>query len=231
MTKILGYKNNINSFLIKNEKKIDLDELNVLMCVLFLTNFYKHSKNSNLAYHGYYALVGLLTLYKEIEKNIIDELQIENHKISNIIIIQICKNIQYLNEKINYKNESKKKISKNLPEFLLFINNNLEYIVDSENIYLKATSNLKYFFIILWSLSYFMGTGEILKNHEKMCEYYACIFYAGICVKKKDTVCELLNNYLENKERLISLCISKNNYDENIQNVIEHLDKYMGFKN
>lgn len=229
MTKILGYKNNINSFLIKNKQNIELDELNTLMCVLFLTNFYKHSKKSNLSYHGYYSLIGLLSLYKEIENNIITETTIDNNKISNIVIIQICKNIQYLNEKINYKNESKKKISKNLPEFILVINNNIEKIIDSQNIYLKATSNLKYFFIILWSLSYFMGTGEILQNYEKICEYYACIFYAGLCVKKKETVCELLNNYLDNKERLISLCITKNSYDENIQGVIEHLDVYMGF--
>jgi hypothetical protein len=228
MNKITSYKNNIESFLKLNKYNYVLDDLNILICILFLTDFYKQCKKSNLSYHGYYVMIGLLELYNELEDCIINEKQYDK-KLSHSLIIKICKNINYLNERINYKNESKKKISKKLAELILFINSNLENINFNNNTYLNITNNLKYFFITLLTLSEFMASGDIIHSNDKISEYYACLFYVGICVKKKDIICELFNNYLENKEKLISYLLNKNVYDENIILILEKLDKYLNF--
>lgn len=224
MDKIEMYKNNITTFIITNKLENIINDINILIGILFLTTMYKYGSENNITIHGYYIAINLIYLYDGIEKKLINGKKINNELTINLFL-NICKNIEYMNERIKYKNEVKNKINKNLYLLFIQIQKYLNFNIKSDT-YNNSILLIQNFFMVLFTIAYFMGTGEIIKINdiEKKSKYFSCLFYTYINLIKKENMCELLRNYYENKEKLIMLLIGNTDYNEIIKNTLIILD-------
>ena len=64
--KIELYKNSI----IKFTKINNIENIDYLVGIIFLSEMNKHCKNNNINYHGYYITYPLILLYEDIKNNI-----------------------------------------------------------------------------------------------------------------------------------------------------------------
>lgn len=218
------YKNNITLFIISNKLENIINDINILTGILFLTTMYKYGCENNITIHGYYIAINLIYLYDNIEKKLLTGKKVSNELIINLFF-NISKNIEYMNERIKYKNEVKNKINKNLYLLFITLQQYLNFNIKTDT-YNNSILLIQNFFSILFIISYYMGTGEIINSNdiEKRSKCFSCLFYTYINLVKKENMCELLINYYENKEKLIMLLIGASNYNEITKNILIILD-------
>lgn len=221
--KIDLYKKSIIKFTNIN----NIEEIDYLVGIIFLSEMNKYCKNNKLNYHGYYITYPLILLYEEIKNNILFSKNIEKN-----IIIELyeglCKNIEYLNDRIN-DNTIKTNINKNLYLMVLNIKNELKNMFNGIKTYVDIIDNLlKPYFYILLKLSVYIGSGDVSvqPNLYKISEYYANIFYTYIVLKKNniDNKQQLFENYTNNKTKLYESYLSLNNITDTIDEVIIYID-------
>ena len=222
--KIELYKNSI----IKFTKINNIESIDYLVGIIFLSEMNKYCKNNKLNYHGYYITYPLILIYEEIKNNIL-----YSEKINKNIIIELyeglCKNIEYLNDRIN-NNDIKNNINKNLYCMIINIKNEFKNLFnDNIKNYLDIIDNLlKPYFYILLKISMYIGSGDvsIQPNLHKLSEYYANIFYTYIILKKNsiDNKQLLFENYTNNKTKLYESYLNLNNITDTIDEVIIYID-------
>jgi hypothetical protein len=221
--KIDLYKKSIIKFTNIN----NIEEIDYLVGIIFLSEMNKHCKNNKLNYHGYYITYPLILLYEEIKNNILFSKNINKN-----IIIELyeglCKNIEYLNDRIN-DNNIKTNINKNLYLMILNIKNEFKNLFNTIKTYVDIIDNLlKPYFYILLKLSVYIGSGDVAvqPNLYKISEYYANIFYTYIVLKKNniDNKQQLFENYTNNKIKLYESYLSLNNITDTIDEVIVFID-------
>ena len=115
--KINLYKNAIIKFITLNKLKINnfnkkkfqhLNDIEIIIGILFLTEMNRYCKKNNIIIHGYYISFGLINLFIEIINKIFFKKEISNLVIINLIK-NISQNIEYLNSRIDNNNKIKKK--------------------------------------------------------------------------------------------------------------------------
>ena len=221
--KIDLYKKSIIKFTNIN----NIEEIDYLVGIIFLSEMNKHCKNNKLNYHGYYITYPLILLYEEIKNNILFYKNIDKN-----IIIELyeglCKNIEYLNDRIN-DNTIKSNINKHLYLMILNIKNEFKKMFNTIKTYVDIIDNLlKPYFYILLKLSVYIGSGDVSvqPNLYKISEYYANIFYTYIVLKKNniDNKQQLFENYTNNKTKLYESYLSLNNITDTIDEVIIYID-------
>ena len=224
--KIELYKNSI----IKFTKINNIDDIDYLVGIIFLSEMNKYCKNNNLNYHGYYITYPLILLYEEIKNNILYS-KIINKNIILDLYEGICKNIEYLNDRITDE-KIKLNINKNLYLLILDIKNEfVNLFTEKSTHYINIIDNLlKPYFYILLKISSFIGSGDISiqPNLYKLSEYYANIFYTYIIILKKkniDDKQQLFENYTNNKTKLYESYLNLNNITNTIDEIINYIDK------
>ena len=222
--KIELYKKSIIKFTNIN----NIDDIDYLVGIIFLSEMNKHCKNNKLNYHGYYITYPLIMLYEEIKNNILFSKNINKNTIIELYE-GLCKNIEYLNDRIN-DNTIKTNINKNLYLMILDIKNEFKNITkDGIKSYIDIIDYLlKPYFYILLKLSVYIGSGDITikPNLYKISEYYANIFYTYIVLKKNtiENKQQLFENYTNNKIKLYESYLNLNNITDTIDEVIIYID-------
>lgn len=222
--KIELYKKSIIKFTNIN----NIDDIDYLVGIIFLSEMNKHCKNNKLNYHGYYITYPLIMLYEEIKNNILFSKNINKNTIIELYE-GLCKNIEYLNDRIN-DNNIKTNINKNLYLMILNIKNEFKNITtDGIKSYIDIIDYLlKPYFYILLKLSVYIGSGDITikPNLYKISEYYANIFYTYIVLKKNtiENKQQLFENYTNNKIKLYESYLNLNNITDTIDEVIMYID-------
>ena len=222
--KIELYKKSIIKFTNIN----NIDDIDYLVGIIFLSEMNKHCKNNKLNYHGYYITYPLIMLYEEIKNNILFSKNINKNTIIELYE-GLCKNIEYLNDRIN-DNTIKMNINKNLYLMILNIKNEFKNIIkDGIKSYIDIIDYLlKPYFYILLKLSVYIGSGDISiqPNLYKISEYYANIFYTYIVLKKNsiENKQQLFENYTNNKTKLYESYLNLNNITDTIDEVIIFID-------
>ena len=127
MNSIELYKKSIIDFTKKNE----LNEINYLIGIIFLSKMNKYCKENNIIYHGYYITDNFINLY-----SIINDYIINKKYINPIIFIEfynkLTENIKYMDERIN-NNIVKDNIKNNLFKFIQIINPFFQKIINFSN--------------------------------------------------------------------------------------------------
>jgi hypothetical protein len=123
---------------VKHNLKNNLNNLDYIIGILFLTEMNRNCKNNNISIHGYYITIALINLFSNIKNKLL-----RGKKISNETIIflfnNIANNIDYLNTRVNNNNLIKKKINDNLPNLLIELTPLLNELI----YYKKKHNNVK----------------------------------------------------------------------------------------
>jgi len=227
MNSIELYKKSIIDFTKKNE----LNEINYLIGIIFLSKMNKYCKENNIIYHGYYITDNFINLY-----SIINNYIIKKKHINPIIFIEfynkLTENIKYMDERIN-NNIIKDKIKNNLFKFIQIINPFFKKMINfsnNDNLNFKEIIDeiLIPFFYILLITSKFMGSGIIEKNPNllKISEYYSNIFYTHMTLNNNLNIHkqEIFNNYTDNKIKLHEAYININFNSNTITDILLYID-------
>jgi len=248
--KLLLYKENIIKF-IKTENNTNntnntnnvinnLDELDYIVGILFLTEMNRYCKKNNINIHGYYIASSIINLFNKIKRKLLNSDQITLYDI-NYFWLSISQNIDYMNSRIDSKNNIRQKINNNFCKFYIEINELLINLVDynknhsslefnnsgvycNKRCYICWVDNiLSKFVYILLITAKFIGLGEIKDpNLHKLSEYYSNIIYTYLKIDY-----EILNNHKKedhNNYELSSDNIS-DKYNKLFDNYIENKNK------
>ena len=148
--KINLYKNAIIKFITLNKLKINnfnkknlenLNDIEIIIGILFLTEMNRYCKKNNIIIHGYYISFGLINLFIEIINKIFFKKEISCFVIINLIK-NISQNIEYLNSRIDNNNKIKKKINLNYHNFILELTKYLEIIVANNDTMSNINNNM-----------------------------------------------------------------------------------------
>jgi hypothetical protein len=219
------YKKSIITF----SKINNIEDIDYLVGIIFLSEMNKYCKINKVNYHGYYIACPLILLYEEIKNNILFYKTIDKNKIIDLYE-GLCKNIEYLNDRIGDNNNIKININKNLYLMILNIKNEFENLFnENEKNYINIIDCLlKPYFYILLKISVYIGSGDISlqPNLYKLSEYYANIFYTFIILKNKniENKQQLFENYTNNKIKLYESYLNLNNITDTIDEVIIYID-------
>jgi hypothetical protein len=258
--KIGLYKENLIKFIIEQKNKIipigNIEEIDYIIGILFLTETNRYCKLNKITTHGYYLAYTFINIFNKIRKKLTDG-YIFN--ISDIIhfITSLSKNINYLISRVDQLNPIKNKIVNSLPKFnidvLNLLNEICEYKINhSEQIGInysvdthKYCNNscrdcwvtvLSKFFYLLLQTAKFLGSGTFNEpNLIRISEYYSNIFY--ILLKSNDvnfineldikSYTEIYDNYLNYKNKLNYSLIELNLNSETLDEIIKYLDEHI----
>ena len=219
--KIELYKKSLINY-IKNDK---LDNINYLIGILFLTEMNRYCKINKLCYHGYYISESIIYLFEHINQKINNK-NVDFYN-TNKFILNVCKNIKYINEQrienIDIINEINQKLYLYILEispYFDLINSKFDYT------YINIIDKLlKPFFYILLITSKFISTGEYKEpNLLKIAEYYANILYVYNLIND-DNKQELYNLYTKHKTNLNLSMLQLNIYNDTIDEILTIIDK------
>lgn len=217
------YKNNIIKFIKTRQYSnllINLQDIDYLYGILFLTELNRYCKLCELNIHGYYIAFTLIYLFNNIRLN--NLLNIDN-------VLHLFKyigyHIDYLNQRIVDKNIIKNKINKNCGLFLIKVNEILENIINN------PTINNNNLFILLLYIAKFMGSGNYIDpNLDRIAHYYTNIFNTYLILlnnKNSKNITEIIENYYNNKNNLNYSLIELNLDSVTISEIIDFIDNYI----
>lgn len=216
------YKNNIIKFIQTKQSNLldNLQDIDYLYGILFLTELNRYCKICELNIHGYYIAFTLIYLFNNIRLNNLI-------KLDNIIHLfkYLGYHIDYLNKRIVDKNNIKNKINNNIGLFLVKVSEILD------NLIIDSTINNNNLFILLLYIAKFMGSGNYIDpNLDRIAYYYSNIFYTYILIlknKKSDNITEIIENYYNNKNNLNYSLIELNLDSITISEIIDYIDNYI----
>jgi hypothetical protein len=255
--KIGLYKENLIKFIIEQKNKIipigNIEEIDYIVGILFLTETNRYCKLNKITIHGYYLAFTFINIFNKLRKRLNKGYEFEICDISHFII-SLSKNINYLGSRVDASNPIKNKILMTLPKFNIDIINLLNEIfefkknhnetnnstIDSNKKYCDLGCNdcwiniLSKFFYLLLQTAKFLGSGNYNEpNLLRISEYYANIFY--ILFKSNDinfinllnekTFTEIYDNYLNYKNKLNYSLIELNLNSETLDEIIKYLDE------
>ena len=255
--KIGLYKENLIKFIIEQKNKIipigNIEEIDYIIGILFLTETNRYCKLNKITIHGYYLAFTFINIFNKLRKRLNKGYDFEICDMTHFII-SLSKNINYLGSRVDAANPIKNKILTTLPKFNIDILNLLNEIfefkknhyetnnslADSNNKYCDLCCNdcwisvLSKFFYLLLQTAKFLGSGNYNEpNLLRISEYYANIFY--ILFKSNDinfinllnnkTFTEIYDNYLNYKNKLNYSLIELNLNSETLDEIIKYLDE------
>ena len=133
-SKINLYKDNLIKFIeLQNNKIIkieNIDNIDFIIGILFLTEMNRNCKNNKINIHGYYLSYSFINLFNKIKNKLLKSEKITIDDI-NHFWLSLSNNIDYLNSRVDSTNNIKNKINTNLTkliiEILPLINNLIHY--------------------------------------------------------------------------------------------------------
>lgn len=209
--KINLYKENLIKFIIGQKEKIiligNIDPIDYIVGIFFLTETNRYFKQNKINSHGYYLAYTFINLFNKIKLKIYKSYHFKPNDINNYIL-SLTNNIEYINSRIDNNNKNNNKINNNLSKFLIEIipvitfifnynknhsdNNNIDPNSDSNSIsnknkycnitcYSCSILILSKFFYLLLQTAKFIGSGIYSEpNLIRLSEYYANLFYTWI---------------------------------------------------
>ena len=122
MNKLNLYKENIIKFMENNNLKIkDIEEIDYIVGILFLTEMNRYCKINKINIHGYYITYGFTNLFIKVKNKLLSKNKIDIVDINNILLY-ISYNIDYLNSRVDVNNPIRQKINNNFSKFIIEIN-------------------------------------------------------------------------------------------------------------
>jgi len=255
--KIELYKENLIKFIIEQKNKIiligNIQEIDYIIGILFLTETNRYCKLNKITIHGYYLSFTFINIFNKLRKKLNEAYDFEICDMTHFIT-SLSKNINYLISRVDASNPIKNKILTTLPKFNIDILNLLNEIFEFKKDYNKTNniilnSNKKYgdlgcndcwisilskFFYILLQTAKFLGSGNYSEpNLLRISEYYANIFYIlfksndinFINILNEKTFTEIYDNYLNYKNKLNYSLIELNLNSETLDEIIKYLDE------
>jgi hypothetical protein len=221
-SKILLYKNGIDKFIkIQNQEIINLQNLNeidYLIGIIFLTKMNSYCKTNNILIHGYFIAYTIINLFNKIRND-----NIHNNDVIHFYSY-IAQNIEYLNSRIDITDKTRIKINNNFCNYIVEISKIFNSLNENNNIITK----LKYFFYILLLSAKFIGTGNIDEpNLLIISEYYSNIINIYLILLSKNEIInkqELFNNYIDYKSKLRYSLIEIKLITKTIDEIIDYID-------
>ena len=130
--KLILYKDGLTKFInlqVNQENKWNkvklnltnnLNNLDYIVGILFLTEMNRNCKNNNISIHGYYITCALMNLFSNIKNKLLYGKKIS---IETILFLfnNIANNIEYLNSRVDASNSIRKKINENLSNLIIEI--------------------------------------------------------------------------------------------------------------
>lgn len=252
--KIGLYKENLIKFIIEQKNKIipigNIEEIDYIVGILFLTETNRYFKLNKITIHGYYLAFTFINIFNKMRNKLINGYIFTINDIIHFITA-LSKNINYFISRVNPLNPIKNKILNGLPKFNIDIINLLNEIFEYKINHLETNQfdTIKYcykncrecwidilskFFYLLLQTAKFIGSGSYFEpNLIRISEYYANIFY--ILFKSNDInfineldfklYTEIYDNYLNYKNKLNYSLIELNLNSETLDEIIKYLDK------
>jgi hypothetical protein len=130
--KLILYKDGLTKFIeyqLKQENKWNkatqnlthnLNNLDYIVGILFLTEMNRNCKSNNISIHGYYITCALMNLFSNIQKKLLYGKKISSESII-YLFNNIANNVDYLNSRVDISNPIRKKINENLSNLLIEI--------------------------------------------------------------------------------------------------------------
>ena len=253
--KIGLYKDNLIKFIIEQKNKIiqigNIEEIDYIIGILFLTETNRYCKLNKITIHGYYLAFTFINIFNKMRKKLNNRYIFDINDLSHFII-SLSKNINYLTTRVDSLNPIKNKIINGLPKFnidiLNLLNEIFEYKINNlehnNTIETKKYCNincaecwiniLSKFFYLLLQTAKFLGSGTYNEpNLLRISEYYANIFYIlfkcndinFINELNKKSYTEIYDNYLNYKNKLNYSLIELNLNSETLDEIIKYLDE------
>ena len=221
-SKILLYKNGIDKFIkIQNKDLINLHNLNeidYLIGIIFLTKMNSYCKINNILIHGYFIAYTIINLFNKIRND-----NIHNNDVIHFYSY-IAQNIEYLNSRIDTVVKTRIKINNNFCNYIIEISKIFNLLNENTNVIIK----LKYFFYILLLSAKFIGTGNIDEpNLLIISDYYSNIINIYLILLSKNEIInkqELFNNYIDYKSKLRYSLIEIKLITKTIDEIIDYID-------
>ena len=179
--KLILYNDGLTKFInlqIKQENKwnkvkcnlqSNLNNLDYIVGILFLTEMNRNCKNNNIYIHGYYITCALMNLFSNIKNKLLYGKKISSESII-FLFNNIANNVDYLNSRVNVSNPIRKKINENLSNLIIEITpliNDIVYLKKKH----KSLQNLE------------LGANEIIWKINKEVQDTNSIEYPGSCNK------------------------------------------------
>lgn len=253
--KIGLYKENLIKFIIEQKNKIiqigNIEDIDYIVGILFLTETNRYCKLNKITIHGYYLAFTFINIFNKLRKKLTVGYEFEIYDLKHFII-SLLKNVDYLNSRIDPSNQIKNKILGGFPKFNIDMLDLLDEIFKSNKIHdennLIVEKNkccdincndcwitlLSKFFYLLLRSAKFLGSGYYNDpNLLRISEYYANIFC--ILLKSNDinfigkldskTHIDVYDSYLNYKNKLNYSLIELNLNSETLDEIIIYLDK------
>lgn len=119
----------------------NLNNIDYIVGILFLTEMNRNCKNNNIMIHGYYITCALINLFSNIKNKLLYGKKISNESII-FLFNNIANNVDYLNSRVDVGNPIRKKINENLSNLILEITPLINDIVYFKKKH-KAQQNLE----------------------------------------------------------------------------------------
>lgn len=122
--KINLYRENLIKFIIGQKEKIiligNIDPIDYIVGILFLTETNRYFKQNKINSHGYYLAYTFINLFNKIKLKINKSYKFKLNDINNYIL-SLSNNIDYINSRIDNNKKINNKINNNLSKFLIEI--------------------------------------------------------------------------------------------------------------
>jgi hypothetical protein len=122
--KINLYKENLIKFIIGQKNKIiligNIEPIDYVVGILFLTESNRYFKQNKINSHGYYLAYTFINLFSKIRLKMLKSYKFNLNDISHFIL-SLSNNIDYFNSRIDPTNSIKNKINNNFSKFLVEI--------------------------------------------------------------------------------------------------------------
>ena len=122
--KINLYKDNLIKFIISQKEKIiligNIEPIDYIVGILFLTESNRYFKQNKINSHGYYLAYTFINLFNKIRLRMVKSYKFNLNDISHYIL-SLSNNINYFNSRIDPTNSIKNKINNNFSKFQLEI--------------------------------------------------------------------------------------------------------------
>lgn len=128
MKKLKLYKDNIIKFIENNNLEINnVEEIDYIIGILFLTEMNRYCKMNKINIHGYYITYSLINLFIKVKNKLLNKNSIEITDITNFILY-VSYNIDYLNSRVDVINSIRQKINNNFCKFIIEVNDILIHL-------------------------------------------------------------------------------------------------------
>ena len=142
--KINLYKENLIKFIIGQKEKIiligNIEPIDYIVGVLFLTESNRYFKQNKINSHGYYLAYTFINLFNKLRQRMLKSYNFELNDITHFIL-NLSNNIDYFNSRIDPTNSIKNKINNNFSKFQLEIIPILTNLIEYNKIHFEDEKN------------------------------------------------------------------------------------------